>query len=76
MLSLNTRGVIDPWRGLAGSGHSIDENLEKENINMKPLALGDVTVTSIVERDGPWRCLLYTSPSPRDMRRSRMPSSA
>ena len=24
----------------------------------------------------PERCLLYTSPSPRDMRRSRMPSSA
>ena len=24
----------------------------------------------------PWVCLLYTSPSPRDMRRSRMPSSA
>ena len=23
-----------------------------------------------------WDCLLYTSPSPRDMRRSRMPSSA
>ena len=23
-----------------------------------------------------WVCLLYTSPSPRDMRRSRMPSSA
>ena len=28
--------------------------------------------------EGQWRlsCLLYTSPSPRDMRRSRMPSSA
>ena len=25
---------------------------------------------------GPRSCLLYTSPSPRDMRRSRMPSSA
>ena len=25
---------------------------------------------------GPHICLLYTSPSPRDMRRSRMPSSA
>ena len=25
---------------------------------------------------GNQRCLLYTSPSPRDMRRSRMPSSA
>ena len=23
-----------------------------------------------------WDCLLYTSPSPRDTRRSRMPSSA
>ena len=27
-------------------------------------------------RDNLWACLLYTSPSPRDMRRSRMPSSA
>ena len=24
----------------------------------------------------PWRCLLYTSPSPRDVEESRMPSSA
>ena len=24
----------------------------------------------------PWTCLLYTSPSPRDRTRSRMPSSA
>ena len=27
-------------------------------------------------RNGTNTCLLYTSPSPRDMRRSRMPSSA
>ena len=26
--------------------------------------------------NGWWRCLLYTSPSPRDRTRSRMPSSA
>ena len=26
--------------------------------------------------DRPWACLLYTSPSPRDRTRSRMPSSA
>ena len=25
---------------------------------------------------GPWICLLYTSPSPRDRQKSRMPSSA
>ena len=30
----------------------------------------------ISEPFGVWGCLLYTSPSPRDMRRSRMPSSA
>ena len=29
-----------------------------------------------LETDGTIDCLLYTSPSPRDMRRSRMPSSA
>ena len=26
--------------------------------------------------DGQWPCLLYTSPSPRDRQKSRMPSSA
>ena len=31
--------------------------------------------TGIAERTHEY-CLLYTSPSPRDMRRSRMPSSA
>ena len=29
-----------------------------------------------VVMDPPWTCLLYTSPSPRDQRGSRMPSSA
>ena len=29
-----------------------------------------------VEASGPYTCLLYTSPSPRDRTRSRMPSSA
>ena len=27
-------------------------------------------------KDKEWGCLLYTSPSPRDKRQSRMPSSA
>ena len=33
---------------------------------------------TLAERVGvsPYRCLLYTSPSPRDRTRSRMPSSA
>ena len=31
---------------------------------------------SVILEDQYWRCLLYTSPSPRDQRGSRMPSSA
>ena len=38
---------------------------------IRPLILGERTT-----KDGTKYCLLYTSPSPRDMRRSRMPSSA
>ena len=33
-------------------------------------------IASLVVVDQVVDCLLYTSPSPRDMRRSRMPSSA
>ena len=29
-----------------------------------------------IQNDGNWTCLLYTSPSPRDQRGARMPSSA
>ena len=42
---------------------------DKELIN---LIIEYRLILGIQDRD----CLLYTSPSPRDMRRSRMPSSA
>ena len=45
------------------SGSSINELIEKKNVNLFPIILFTV-------------CLLYTSPSPRDRTRSRMPSSA
>ena len=40
--------------------------------------LGSATVTCQMESGGEWvdTCLLYTSPSPRDRQKSRMPSSA
>ena len=41
-----------------------------------PDASAPVDVTAEVDGFVTWACLLYTSPSPRDMRRSRMPSSA
>ena len=34
------------------------------------------TILSVIKNNQLDTCLLYTSPSPRDMRRSRMPSSA
>ena len=38
-------------------------------------ALGNIAGAETVAEDA-WGCLLYTSPSPRDKRQSRMPSSA
>ena len=35
-----------------------------------------IPVTVIGNGEGPTACLLYTSPSPRDRQKSRMPSSA
>ena len=59
-------------------------NDDKDNAILVFHALtGDQFVTGVnpvTKKDGWWSyavgCLLYTSPSPRDMRRSRMPSSA
>ena len=63
--------------------------LSVENLTMKfggLTAIDDLSfdaknnqITSIIGPNGAGKttvCLLYTSPSPRDMRRSRMPSSA
>ena len=40
------------------------------------LAVGDEAKTMLGRTPGNISCLLYTSPSPRDRTRSRMPSSA
>ena len=43
---------------------------------MKKEGYNVIGITLKLYDDGKEVCLLYTSPSPRDMRRSRMPSSA
>ena len=45
-------------------------------IQAEPPAGGAVPLPPSIESDLPRSCLLYTSPSPRDQRGSRMPSSA
>ena len=47
-----------------------------ENLCTIPLNLELALTTAAVLRGRPTICLLYTSPSPRDRTRSRMPSSA
>ena len=56
--------------GAAGTGKTtlIEKVLEENNLKKIVVAPTGVAALNI--------CLLYTSPSPRDMRRSRMPSSA
>ena len=43
---------------------------------LKHVIVGRADGTCIPAPEPALDCLLYTSPSPRDMRRSRMPSSA
>ena len=40
------------------------------------MTLGAFVPTTEESKRDDWPCLLYTSPSPRDKRQSRMPSSA
>ena len=50
--------------GMAGIAHAAPPAMQTvESVDLKRYA-------------GMWYCLLYTSPSPRDVEESRMPSSA
>ena len=51
-----------------------DLNLQSKINIQKKLDYGNANLVIAVPDD--WICLLYTSPSPRDRTRSRMPSSA
>ena len=54
-----------------------DDGIEMSEL-ARALGLENSSVTRLIARleRNNYVCLLYTSPSPRDMRRSRMPSSA
>ena len=56
---------------LLSNGIAIDEGYNPKNL---PEDVDLVVVGNVIARGNP--CLLYTSPSPRDVRSSRMPSSA
>ena len=62
-----------------------EDNKKTNNSNAQPVAVigcdvvvvdGAAVVFTIANKQQTKTCLLYTSPSPRDRTRSRMPSSA
>ena len=56
------------------SGGSLQIDLQPVGAVVKTSEIGQAVSSGVVDMGH--CCLLYTSPSPRDMRRSRMPSSA
>ena len=72
-----TRGGIEFLAVLLGITLSlyIDQQAENRSVAKTEMALlSDLQVS--LNQDISYICLLYTSPSPRDRTRSRMPSSA
>ena len=69
---LTTLLLIPALTGCDPTGSSVagaGETIESQNAD-------DVSASQSLESGDEERCLLYTSPSPRDQRGSRMPSSA
>ena len=48
----------------------------EEEIKKMLATIGVTSIKKLLEETIPKTCLLYTSPSPRDVEESRMPSSA
>ena len=61
--NLNKEGLLDSLRGKKG-GYKLNRKTEEYTVGM------------VLKASEGSLCLLYTSPSPRDRTRSRMPSSA
>ena len=61
-------------RSIYGAGYRVKSKIEMSDLTYRCSRLISTEVEVI--RDQLLRCLLYTSPSPRDKRQSRMPSSA
>ena len=83
-MTLTLRQLLDAWGTPQGGSFEPDALVGRVCTDSRQLQPGDFFVPLVGERfDGhhflaqlPEHCLLYTSPSPRDLSTSRMPSSA
>ena len=79
MIEQMTSNRLWIYTALVGSlfGLAFSTYFKGTRIGLWLYAKFDGSVDYLVERFGwTWFCLLYTSPSPRDVEESRMPSSA
>ena len=86
VLTSNGSGSAPTWQTVSGGGGGGISNVVEDttpqlggnlDLNSKDITgTGNLNVSGVVTATSFSGCLLYTSPSPRDMRRSRMPSSA
>ena len=63
-------------RMVAGLEDANEGNILIDNKKVNELEPMERNIAMVFQNYALYPCLLYTSPSPRDMRRSRMPSSA
>ena len=71
---LSKGGGVGPGAAAGGAGGMARERLAQMRDKVREQAFSRMVGT--VQSTGDKRCLLYTSPSPRDVEESRMPSSA
>ena len=62
--------------GMGGLGCPVAEFLARAGVGTLGIIDYDNVDLSNIHRQSLYNCLLYTSPSPRDRQKSRMPSSA
>ena len=71
---------LDAIQKVTGSAKYVEDLIPLDALHMKvvhsTIANGLVTAIDTTEAERMPGCLLYTSPSPRDRQKSRMPSSA
>ena len=65
---------LSPVVGSAAADDAIHLSVDVQHVVLTPGGAANVTLT--ITNNGSSICLLYTSPSPRDRQKSRMPSSA
>ena len=73
MINIEVEKIIDPTPASDGAGVKLKRSIGVEPNYYDPFLMLDEFGS---ENKDDYICLLYTSPSPRDQRGSRMPSSA